>query len=64
MIAKKQAVRETGAGSISFANYPLCALDAFLSPTQNRVCNVESYGTGTVFWYSQDHINYDAMNVP
>ena len=48
----------------SFANYPQCVLDLFVGHNMLRACNIESGGLGTIFWFSQDHSSYDALNVP
>ena len=48
----------------TFGVYPQCTVDMALPVLVSRYCNVESTGLGTVFWWSQDHSNYSAMNVP
>jgi hypothetical protein len=47
-----------------YTSYPRCTQSAAIAANANRYCNIESYGAGTYFWYSQDNVNWNVMNVP
>lgn len=59
-----QAIPFTRITTNGYVNYPRCAVDSYLAPNSPRTCNIESYGTGTIFWWSQDHVTYDYAIIP